>query len=93
VRSWGNCIVDFVVSSGRHCWSLTVVVPVHSAVLTQFILTATEIGDDATSVDTNWHKTEFRCLNTSAVKHNTHLSCILFPVLCTYVWSISLRCI
>jgi hypothetical protein len=33
VRNGGNYIVDFVVDSGRHCWSLAVVVSVHSAVL------------------------------------------------------------
>lgn len=34
MRNGGNYIVDFVVGSGRHCWSLAVVVvSVHSAVL------------------------------------------------------------
>jgi len=33
VRNGWKYIVDFVVGSGRHCWSLTVVVSVHSAVV------------------------------------------------------------
>ena len=32
VRNGGNYIVDSVVGSGRHCWSLAVVIFVHSAV-------------------------------------------------------------
>lgn len=72
VRNGGNYIVDFVVGSGRHCWSLSVVVSVHSAVLMWLILVYNkDMRWCSINRQKNSHKTEIYCVNTRSQTQDT----------------------